>query len=210
MEALAGALLIFFMRVIDMSLDTVRLIMTVRGRKLLAGGIGVAQALVFILAVSAVLKGPLTVGNVLGYSLGFGAGVMLGIYFEERLAIGHSMFRIYSPAYGHEIAEALRGGRPRRHRVPRHRPRRHAGRGQLRCQPAKRIAGARGDRRGRCWVVRDGGRSASDAARLLQALAARNGAPCNQTTRAHVLPLSHTFILIAVRRDSFDIGRTHP
>jgi uncharacterized protein YebE (UPF0316 family) len=65
-------------------------------------------ALVFILAVSAVLKGPLTVGNVLGYSLGFGAGVMLGIYFEERLAIGHSMFRIYSPAYGHAIAEALR------------------------------------------------------------------------------------------------------
>jgi uncharacterized protein YebE (UPF0316 family) len=108
MDAIVGALLIFFMRVIDMSLDTVRLIMTVRGRKLLAGGIGVAQALVFILAVSAVLKGPLTVGNVLGYSLGFGAGVMLGIFFEERLAIGHSMFRIYSPAYGHEIAEALR------------------------------------------------------------------------------------------------------
>jgi uncharacterized protein YebE (UPF0316 family) len=108
MSPLAGALLIFFMRVIDMSLDTVRLIMTVRGRKLLAGGIGVAQALVFILAVSAVLKGPLTVGNVLGYALGFGAGVMLGIYFEERLAIGHSMFRIYSPAYGHAIAEALR------------------------------------------------------------------------------------------------------
>ena len=44
MSVLAGALLIFFMRVIDMSLDTVRLIMTVRGRKLLAGGIGVAQA----------------------------------------------------------------------------------------------------------------------------------------------------------------------
>jgi uncharacterized protein YebE (UPF0316 family) len=108
MEALTGALLIFGMRVVDMSLDTVRLIMTVRGRKLLAGGIGVAQALVFILAVSAVLKGPLTVGNVLGYAFGFGAGVMLGIYFEERLAIGHSMFRIYSPPQGHAIAEALR------------------------------------------------------------------------------------------------------
>ena len=109
MSALAGALLIFFMRVIDMSLDTVRLIMTVRGRKLLAGGIGVAQALVFILAVSAVLKGPLTVGNVLGYSLGFGAGVMLGIFFEERLAIGHSMFRIYSPVRPRDRRGAARG-----------------------------------------------------------------------------------------------------
>ncbi|MCX7671965.1 MAG: DUF5698 domain-containing protein, partial [Anaerolineae bacterium] len=67
------------MRVVDMSLDTVRLIMTVRGRRLLAGGIGVIQALVFILAVSAVLKGPLTVWNVAGYALGFGTGVMLGM-----------------------------------------------------------------------------------------------------------------------------------
>ncbi len=108
MDPSLGAVVVFFMRVIDMSLDTVRLILTVRGRRLLAGGIGVVQALVFILAVSAVLKGPLTVENVLGYALGFGAGVILGIFFEERLAIGHSMFRIYSPGYGHEIAEALR------------------------------------------------------------------------------------------------------
>jgi len=108
MDPILGAVIVFFMRVIDMSLDTVRLIMTVRGRRWLAGGIGVVQALVFILAVSAVLKGPLTAGNVAGYALGFGAGVMLGIFFEERLAIGYSMFRIYSPSYGHEIAEALR------------------------------------------------------------------------------------------------------
>jgi uncharacterized protein YebE (UPF0316 family) len=68
----------------------------------------VIQALVFILAVSAVLKGPLTAWNVAGYALGFGAGVMLGMFFEERLAIGYNMFRIYSPNFGHEIAEALR------------------------------------------------------------------------------------------------------
>ena len=108
MDAALGGFLVFGMRVVDMSLDTVRLIMTVRGRRLLAGGIGVVQALVFILAVSAVLRGPLTAANVLGYAFGFGAGVMPGIFFEERLAIGHSMFRIYSPGRGHEIAEALR------------------------------------------------------------------------------------------------------
>ncbi len=108
MEPLFGAIIVFCMRVIDMSLDTVRLIMTVRGRRLEAGGIGVIQALVFILAVSAVLRGPLTAWNVAGYALGFGAGVMLGMFFEERLALGFSMFRIYSPGHGHAIAEALR------------------------------------------------------------------------------------------------------
>jgi|YNPNPStandDraft_1061719.scaffolds.fasta_scaffold24506_3 uncharacterized protein YebE (UPF0316 family) len=108
MEPLLGAFIVFCMRVVDMSLDTVRLIMTVRGRRLMAGGIGVIQALVFILAVSAVLKGPLTAWNVAGYALGFGTGVMLGMFFEERLAIGFNLFRIYSPGHGHEIAEALR------------------------------------------------------------------------------------------------------
>ena len=130
----------------------------------------------FILAVSAVLKGPLTVGNVLGYSLGFGAGVMLGIYFEERLAIGHSMFRIYSPAYGHEIAEALRAAGHAATEFP------AIGRdGTLvvvNCAVSRRnaSAGARGDRGGRSRGIRHGGRSASDAARVLQALVARSDA----------------------------------
>ena len=108
MSPILGGLLIFVMRVTDMSLDTLRMLFTVRGRKLIAGGIGVIQATVFIVAVSQVLKGPLTFWNVLGYSLGFGAGVMLGIYAEERLAVGYTMFRIYSSAHGIEIAAALR------------------------------------------------------------------------------------------------------
>ncbi len=103
-----GALFVFVMRVTDMSLDTLRMLFTVRGRKLLAGAIGVVQATVFIVAVSQVLKGPLTVWNVTGYALGFGLGVVLGIAAEERLAIGYGMFRIYSPLHGAEIAAALR------------------------------------------------------------------------------------------------------
>jgi uncharacterized protein YebE (UPF0316 family) len=105
-----GGLMIFFLRVTDMSLDTLRMLFTVRGRKLVAGAIGVVQATVFVVAVSAVLAGPLTVWNVLGYSLGFGAGVVLGIWVEERMAVGYSLFRIYSPTFGPQIAQALRAG----------------------------------------------------------------------------------------------------
>jgi uncharacterized protein YebE (UPF0316 family) len=104
---LAG-LFVFAMRVIDMSLDTLRLLFVMRGRKLLAGSIGVIQAAVFILAVSAVLKGPLDPLTVAGYALGFGTGVVIGIVVEQRLALGHSMLRVYSPTAGAAIAEALR------------------------------------------------------------------------------------------------------
>jgi uncharacterized protein YebE (UPF0316 family) len=108
MTPILGALMIFFLRIADMSLDTLRMLMVVRGRRWLAGGIGMVQATVFVLAVSQVLKGELSFLNVAGYALGFAAGVVLGIYAEERLAIGYGMFRIYSPLHGKEIASALR------------------------------------------------------------------------------------------------------
>ena len=108
MEGLLAGLFIFAMRVADMSLDTLRMLFVMRGRKLLAGAIGAVQAAVFILAVSSVLRGELTAIKVIGYAGGFGAGIILGMLAEERLAIGFAMFRIYSPARGAAIAAALR------------------------------------------------------------------------------------------------------
>ena len=108
MEPILAGLFIFLMRVIDMSLDTLRLLFVMRGRKLISGLIGAIQAAVFILAVSQVLKGDLSFWTVLGYAGGYGCGVILGMLFEERLAIGFTMFRIYSPARGAAIAAALR------------------------------------------------------------------------------------------------------
>lgn len=107
-ELVLSGLFVFLMRLTDMSLDTLRLLFTVRGRRLIAGLIGVVQATVFILAVSAVLRGPLNIWTVAGYALGFGAGVILGLTIEGRLAIGYSMLRVYSHQFGRKIADALR------------------------------------------------------------------------------------------------------
>jgi uncharacterized protein YebE (UPF0316 family) len=108
MTPLLAGLFVFLMRVIDMSLDTLRLLFVMRGRKYLAGGIGVIQATVFILAVSTVLRGPLDPFTVAGYALGFGTGIVIGIVAEQRLALGHAMLRVYSPTAGEVIAEAMR------------------------------------------------------------------------------------------------------
>lgn len=108
MEMVLAGLFVFLMRLLDMSLDTLRLLFMVRGRKLLSGLIGAVQATVFILAVSAVLSGPLNFWTVLGYALGFGSGVIVGMFAEERLAIGYAMLRIYSHEYGPQVAKALR------------------------------------------------------------------------------------------------------
>lgn len=107
-EMVLSGLFVFLMRLTDMSLDTLRLLFVMRGRKLIAASIGAVQATVFILAVSAVLRGPLNFWTVLGYALGFAAGVMVGMIAEERLAIGHAMLRVYSPSLGSAIAATLR------------------------------------------------------------------------------------------------------
>jgi len=107
-EMMWAGLFVFAMRLTDMSLDTFRLLLVMRGQKWLAGFIGMIQATVFILAVSTVLRGELNVWTVSGYAIGFGCGVILGMFVEERLAMGHAMLRVYSPAGGRMIAESLR------------------------------------------------------------------------------------------------------
>jgi uncharacterized protein YebE (UPF0316 family) len=107
-EMFLAGLLIFLLRVTDMSLDTLRLLFVLRGRKLLAAAIGATQAGVFIIAVAGVLTQPLNIFTIAGYALGFGTGILLGMTVEERLALGYWMFRVYSPEHGRDIAEALR------------------------------------------------------------------------------------------------------
>ena len=103
---LAG-LLVFVLRVLDMSLDTLRMLFVMRGKKALAGGIGSLQAAIYILAIGAALSGPLNFWTVTGYALGFGTGVIVGMYVEEWLAVGYARLQIYTRNFGTEIAKAL-------------------------------------------------------------------------------------------------------
>ncbi|MHB8191863.1 MAG: DUF2179 domain-containing protein [Bellilinea sp.] len=99
---------IFFLRVIDMSLDTIRVLFVVRGRKLLAWVLGFFQSAVFIIAISSVLTNDQNVMTIVGYAAGFATGNVVGMLIEERLAIGHIHLTIVSPARGVAIAEMLR------------------------------------------------------------------------------------------------------
>ena len=108
MTPILAGLLVFFARVLDMTLDTLRMLFVIRGRKALAGGVGSLQAAVFILAIGAVLNGPLNFWMVMGYSIGFGTGIVVGMTIEGKLALGHARVQVYSQQQGLEIAQELR------------------------------------------------------------------------------------------------------
>ena len=107
-QAWLGALLIFGLRVVDMALDTIRVLFVVRGRKGLAWVLGFFQALVFVIAISSVLSNLDNPLNVLGYAAGFATGNVVGMLLEERMAIGYMHLSIISPRLGAALAEQLR------------------------------------------------------------------------------------------------------
>lgn len=96
------------MRIADVSLYTLRLLMTVRGRKALAWTFGFLQGVVYVSVMKIVLAGAQNWAHILGYASGFATGLVVGILLEQRLALGHSHFRIYSSRQGMALIERLR------------------------------------------------------------------------------------------------------
>lgn len=101
-------ILIFFIRVADMSLDTLRVLFVVRGRRPQAWVVGFIQSALWVIAVASVLSHLDNWLNVLAYAAGFATGNVVGMRIEERLAIGHSNLRVISRQRGEAVAGAVR------------------------------------------------------------------------------------------------------
>lgn len=103
-----GPLVIFCMRIVDVSLDTMRVIFAIRGKRLIAAVLGFLSVLVWIFAVGNAVKHLDSIWYVLGYAAGYATGNYVGITLDAALAYGVVMVRVVSRTAGVEIAEALR------------------------------------------------------------------------------------------------------
>ncbi len=105
-----GPLLIFLLRIVDVSMATLRLLYAVRGRKAIAASLGFVEILIWIVVVGAVVRNLSSPALVVAYAAGFAAGTYVGITIEEKLALalGLAQVRIVSREAGVEIADALR------------------------------------------------------------------------------------------------------
>lgn len=99
---------IFLLRVLETSLDTIRVLFLMRGNKGVTWFAGFFQALVYILAIASVLTDLSNPLKILGYAIGFASGNVVGMWIEEKLAVGHIQLVIVSSNLGVAIAEKLR------------------------------------------------------------------------------------------------------
>jgi uncharacterized protein YebE (UPF0316 family) len=102
------AALIFGLRVLGIAVSTMATIMTVQGRKVPAVAAGFVSALVYVLAIGKVVSNMDNVWNIMAYSGGFAVGTLIGMAWEQRLALGFTEVRIISTEKGAELADALR------------------------------------------------------------------------------------------------------
>ena len=99
--------LIVLARITDVSLDTIRTVSVIQGRRAFAAVLGFFEAVVYICAVAKVLLNMNQPVYAVAYGLGFAAGTYLGMVIEQRLAFGRQLVFLLTPK-GTELAEVLR------------------------------------------------------------------------------------------------------
>jgi uncharacterized protein YebE (UPF0316 family) len=87
-------LLIFFARICDVSMETIRVIYISRGIRYLAPIIAFFEIVIWLLAMEVVMKDLSNIANFMAFALGFAMGTYVGLVIEERLSIGMVILRI--------------------------------------------------------------------------------------------------------------------
>src|SRR5262249_19829444 len=99
--------LIVLARITDVTLDTIRTVAIVQGRRTFAATLGFFEAVVYICAVAKVLLNMDHPVYALAYGVGYASGTFLGITIEQRLAFGQQVASLITRK-GLELAKALR------------------------------------------------------------------------------------------------------
>lgn len=102
--------LIFFSKVIENALATLRLIVVSNGKKTLGAFLQLATSIVWILGTSVVIvdisKDPL---KIVFFGLGTFMGSYIGSFIEEKIAFGNNMITIISSfERGHKMIDTIR------------------------------------------------------------------------------------------------------
>jgi len=100
-------LLIFLARIGDVSLSTIRIIFVMSGKKTIAPILGFFEALIWLLAIGQIIGNIDNVLSYLAYAAGFATGTFVGMYIEERLAIGRVVLRLITKEPVHELVGFL-------------------------------------------------------------------------------------------------------
>lgn len=95
-NALIMVAIILIINIVYVSMFTIRMILTLKGRRYVAGFVSMFEIVVYIFGLGLVLDNLNEIQNVLAYALGYGIGVVVGSIIEEKLALGYITVNVIS------------------------------------------------------------------------------------------------------------------
>ncbi|MBV6640313.1 MAG: DUF2179 domain-containing protein [Cyclobacteriaceae bacterium] len=96
-------ILIFMARIMDVSINTVRIIFMLHSKKLLSTVLGFFEALIWLLAISQIFQNLSSWPTYIAYAGGFASGILVGMLIEEKLAIGRVVVRVITRQPAEEL-----------------------------------------------------------------------------------------------------------
>ena len=100
--------LIFFARIMDQSIGTLRLIFISKGMKNIAPFLGFFEVIIWLLAIGQIMQHLDNWLCYVAYGAGFAAGNFIGITLEEKLSIGTSIIRVILSNESPDLIMALK------------------------------------------------------------------------------------------------------
>jgi uncharacterized protein YebE (UPF0316 family) len=100
-------LLIFFARLCDVSLGTLRGVLASKGKRQIVPFIGFFEVLIWLLAISQIMANLTNVMCYLAWAGGYATGSYLGLLIEEKLALGLQVVRIITNQEYESLTNAL-------------------------------------------------------------------------------------------------------
>jgi len=88
-------ILIILARICDVTLGTMRIVFLSRGRRSIAPILGFIEVLIWLLAISQIMRNLSNPITYLAYATGFASGNYIGLWLEEKLAIGMVAVRVF-------------------------------------------------------------------------------------------------------------------
>ena len=97
LDYLLMPLLIFFARVTDVSINTLRFMFMMNGKKNIVPILGFFEALIWLLAIGQIFQNVDNPLSYLAYAGGFAMGTYVGMTLDEKLALGRVLVRVITP-----------------------------------------------------------------------------------------------------------------
>ncbi|MFD2629569.1 DUF2179 domain-containing protein [Oceanobacillus kapialis] len=107
-NALMMVVIILVINIVYVSLSTIRMILTLKGRRYIAAFVSMFEIVIYVLGLGLVLDNLDAIQNLLAYAIGFGIGVIVGSKIEEKLALGYITVNVISSNPDIEFTRKLR------------------------------------------------------------------------------------------------------